>query len=310
MGFDLISYCSSNSREYTYIGIGSKNRVNEVSKFTPDMDQIMPCFLDTIKDKTIRMIHFDPQFATEDNNFLTRYFNSKGFSVQDIGGHRSWVSSDFRIEVIIVSEMFDENSLFLKAMMSQAIKYKSKLVVQMYTGSSMDKLFKNLYYCFIESEKQYIRDNILFDITYGDSHCMTNMTENAPMIDKNGKFYNFLLYSENDMFNSIGLLPKMDELIKVHVMKKLSTILNENHVNYRKAVRGEPLLFNSPYYGIFAKAEEIMQVLLGQTRDLLSLLEKLGSLSKEKQDLFNVCSKNYNEMDMYKWYSEMTKLYK
>jgi hypothetical protein len=72
---NLLQYCAANARDYTYIGIGSKNRTADIYNFTPDMDQILPCFLDNVKDKTIRVIHFDPLFAPEyDNGFLKRYF--------------------------------------------------------------------------------------------------------------------------------------------------------------------------------------------------------------------------------------------
>lgn len=292
-------------RDYTYIGIGSKNRTDKLEDFTVDMDQIIPCFLNEIKDRTIRIINFDPQF---ENNFLDKYFVSKGFDKQEDG---VWMTPDNRIEALIIPRQVDTDSAFLRDMISVTIKHNKKLVVQMYTGRELSPIFRNLYFKFLDSEKQYIRENVLFDITYGEEgHCLTPMSQHSPMLDPNGNFYNFILYNEEQMLESIGLLPKMDRLIEAYVMKKLSKILNENHVNYRKSVRGEPLLFDSVHYGIFAKPEKIMGVLLRETKEVLNILAKLGSLSKEKQDLFNECSKNYNEVDMYRWYSDMTKLYK
>jgi len=308
---DLPKYCSANMREYTYIGIGSKNRVNNVEDFNADMDQIMPCFLNTVPNKTIRAIHFDPLFENDTNNFLTKYFNSKEFTETKIGVHRAWVSTNLRIEVIIVADMFDENTTFLRDMIRLTIDHKTQMVVQLYNGQELAPLFQNLYYMFANSEKKYISQNVLFDITYGgESHCMTPMSKHFPMVDNNGKFYNFLLYDEQEMLSSIGILPKMDKLIENYIMKKLSTILNENHVNYRKSVRGEAHLFKSKDYGMFASPDEIMAVLLTKTRCILDILSKLGSLTIEKQDLFNTCSNNYKDIDMYKWYSDMTKLYK
>jgi hypothetical protein len=300
---DVLKYTQANPREYTYLGIGSKNRHNDLAKFTPDLDQILPCFLNDVQ-KTIRAIHFDPEFS-KDCNFLASYFKSKGFT----NDGNVWISKDFRIEVIICPRMFDFEDEFAKTLIKQTIQQKAQLVVQMFTGQELSNTFRKLYGQFEGRDKEYIRQNVLFDITYGaNCHCMTNMTEHAPMLDKNGKFYNFLLFDEVEMLQSIGLHPKMNKFIEIHVMKKLSTILNEDHVNYRRATRGEELLFpNKPYQ---ADPEEIMRNLLISVREILNILNKLGSLTEEKKALFETYSRNYRDIDMYKWYTEMTKLYK
>ena len=102
----------------------------------------------------------------------------------------------------------------------------------------------------------------------------------------------------------------MDMLIKQYVTTKLSQILNEDHVNYRKATRNEALFFPSHEYSAGATPEMIMSVLLRNIKVILGILKRLGSLTEEKQDLFDKYSKNYKTMDMYTWYSDMTKLYK
>lgn len=301
--FDVLSYTKANPREYTYLGIGSKNRTNDLAKFTPELDQILPCFLNDVK-KTIRAIHFDPEFSN-DYNFLEMYFKAKGF----MNDGNVWISSDFRIEVIICPRLFDFENGFAKALIKQTIEQDAQLVVQLYNGRELSDIFRKLYGQFDGRDKEYIQQNVLFDITYGvDCHCMPNMTEYAPILDKNGKFYNYLLFNEVEILQSIGLHPKMNKLIEIYVMKKLSTILNEDHVNYRRATRGEELMFLNKPYG--TNPEDIMNSLLTSVREILDILNKLGSLTEEKKALFETCSRNYREMDMYKWYTEMTKLYK
>ena len=297
----LLEHCSLNTYHYTYIGIGSKNRTEDLEKFDADMDQILPCFLTQIKNKMIRAIHFDSRFA-ENTEFLDKYFKAKGFVKVD----NFWRSNN--IEVIIYPENMDSDKWFLNEMIKQSAYDRTKLVVQYFTGMDCIPLFKEIYE--ESSEKDHIKKNVLFDITYGEGHCMTPMTKYFPMLDPNGDFYNFMFYNEAEMINMIGVLPQMDGLIKDYVMKKLSKTLNEDHVNYRKAIRGERFLFNTSDYSMFATPDEIMAALLAKISSLLDLLQKLGSLSKEKQDLFAEYSENYRDVDVYKWYSAMTKLYK
>ena len=304
---NILEYCNANTRDYTYIGIGSKNRYSDLDKFTDEIDQILPCFLEKVT-CTIRVIHFDPFFAPEyDNGFLNMYFEAKGFSKVD---QYLWVTPDHRIEVLIIPQKFDEDD-FLYKMIEQAIKYSSKLIVQKYTGQHLVPQFKGLYGLFSKEHKHYIRNNVLFDITYGtDCHCMTNMKTHAPMTDPSGNFYNFVLYDEQEILNSIGLHPKMDEFITKYFRSKLSEILNENHVNYRKATRGEPLMFPSTKYPSHALPQAIMNYLLSEVKSILNILDRLNVVTDDQMQIYNIYSTNYMEIDMYKWYSEMTKLYK
>lgn len=300
----IVDHCKYNHRDYTYIGIGSKNRVDNVEEFNADMDQILPCFLQKVQGKSIRCIHFDKAFSPEyDKGFLLKYFTSKRFKQTY---DNVWLSADSRIEVIIMPEDLLED-VFLRRMIMLVMQFSGQMVVQMFTGKELVPMFKTIYNRFDDDAKEYIKKNVLFDITYGtDCHCMTPMTQYEPLVDKNGKFYNFVLLNELEMLKSIGLHPTMDKYIAIYFNKKLSKILNEEHVNYRKAIRGEPFLFPTQ----FTTAEEIMNNLLVEVKSILNIQEKLGFLTDEKVRIFSECSKNYLEMDMYKWYTTMTKLYK
>jgi hypothetical protein len=298
---NILDYCAAYPREYTYIGIGTKNRTNDLEKFIPDFDQILPCFLDGVK-KSIRAIHFDPAFRPDhDHGFLERYFQGKGFIQQE---QYMWTSS--RIEVIVIPQNLSDDS-FLKEMIQQTIDSSSQLVVQQFTGHELLPLFKQLYLEFNPEQQSYIRQNVLFDITYGaDCNCGTPMTQYAPVVDSDGHFYNFSLFTHEEQLAFIGRHPSLDKLIAKKILASLSKILNEDSVNYRKAVRGEPLLFKSDT----TNPEEIMRTLLRRVSEILAIMDKLGILTPEKKQLFATHSQNYKELDMYKWYSDMTKLYK
>ena len=302
---DLYRHCYLEPREYTYIGIGSKNRYDDLKKFTPNIDQIFPRFLDKIK-TTIRIVHFDPMFE-EDNGFLQKYFDLRNIRKVDTF---IWLSEDQRIEVIINPIML-ENTNLLHQMMKLNIELETKLVVQQYTGRELGKTFKDFYDSFSDVDQEYIEKNILFDFTYGDAcHCDTPMLEYEPLVDKNGDFYNFTLFNEEKMFDHIGINSRMDSLIEKYVNSKLSRFLNETHVNYRKATRGEAHMFKSEDYASNAEPEAIMNILLKKVKGILDILKKLGKLTREKEEIFSTCSQNYLNTDLYKWYSEMTKLYK
>lgn len=303
---EVLDYCHRHPREYTYLGVGSKNRFNTLKEFTPEIDQILPQFLDTITHKTLRIIHFDQEFD-KSPEFLDLYFKSKGL-IKD--GYFTWRSVCYRIEIIINPVNLYGDSFF-QTMIEQAIEFESQLVVQRYNGEELLRQFNKLYSQFSANHQAYIKKNVLFDFTYGsDCHCDTPMLKHAPLVAADGTFYNFTLFTENEMFGLIGVNPRMDVLIETYVNRKLSYILNEDHVNYRKATKGEPLMFKSTDYADSATPEEIMNFLLNKVTGILGILHKLGKLSPERQAVFDTCSKNYLETDMYKWYTEMTKLYK
>jgi len=303
---EILKYCRDQPRDYTYLGVGSKNRYDDLEKFTSEIDQILPPFLNTLVGKTIRVIHFDEEFS-KNPDFLQEYFNSKGF-VPD--GYYMWRTPDFKIEVIIKPVNLTDINFYQK-IVNQTVEMRTQLVVQEYTGRELIDRFKTIYLNANPTVKAYIRDNILFDFTYGTAcNCETPMLEYYPIVDNYGKFYNFTLYRESEIPSLIGLHPKIDKLIEICINKKLSSEINNHHVNYRKAIRGEPFLFPTHHYPMNASPDEIMNLLLKNVSEMLNNLQRLGKLTVEKKELFDRYSKNYKNIDMYKWYSDMTKLYK
>ena len=255
--------------------------------------------------KTIRAIHFDPEFSNIE--FLHEYFKSKGLIPE---GYCMWRTPDFKMEVIINPIALTDKNFYWK-IVDQTVDLGSQLVVQEYTGHQLIEIFKEIYLNAAPNVRSYIRDNVLFDFTYGtECHCDTPMLEHYPLVDKYGKFYNFILYRDSEIPDLIGLHPKMDGLIERYINKKLSDELNHHHVNYRRATRGESFLYSTYEYPAGSSPGLIMSVLLKKISDILVILQRLGKFTPEKKELFDTYSKNYKDIDMYKWYTEMMKLYK
>ena len=112
----LLDYINSNPRDLTYIGIGSCPHVS-LDKLDDKSDQVMPKFItDVIKNtnKTIRIINFDPMFASK-INFLHSYFNSNRWqfdpTINFVYDHSDqfhiWRSTDHRIEIFMIDDVFN-----------------------------------------------------------------------------------------------------------------------------------------------------------------------------------------------------------
>ena len=302
---DILRYTNVNRRDYTYIGIGTYYRFPNLKEYTEKYHQILPPFLNSIKGKTIRAINFDPAFS-RDTGFLKEFFESKGYVFDGL----AWHSPDFQIEVLIISRTFEFSDEFIKCMIRQAMALKTQLVVQSYAGQEIMPEFVNLYNQFPKDEQEYIKRNVLFDFTYGkDCNCSTNMLEHSHILDKDGSFLNIAIYDEFDLLGSIGVHPRLDERIEDYMRKKISKILNDDHVNYRRSVKKEPLLFlDRGYDG--SSPELIMALLLERLEEALKILQRLGKLPGEKIQLFETHKKNYKDIGLHEWYSNMTQLYK
>ena len=295
--------------DYTLINIGSSPRTLILDEFTSDADQLLPVFmLDMLKntDKSFYVVHIDPAFNYAGvPEFLNTYFTSKGY--HKAGG---WMSSDGRVEVIIIPELFSfvDHNPIIHQLIKQTILCNTKLIVQQYSGPELLPEFEK----FLNSEfRDIILKNVLFDITYGaDCHCMTPLTKHAPIFDKNGDFCNLAFYDEAHSIELIGIDKRIDKLIQTRILKKFSQILNDNHVNYRKAINGDTHLFPSALYSGKETPDKIMEILLGELSGYMRVLDKLGWITPEKKQIFSEYSTNYKSIDIYKWYSEMSKIYK
>ena len=219
----LLDYYNRNPRDYHYFAVGAGPRTLILDKFTSDIDQIYPTFLKKVKDKTIRVTHFDPIFNNRKRiDFLQEYFKVMNFSYDDSEGMHCWRSHDQRVEIFVIPEAFDiQNEMqFIKALINYHIIYNSYLVFQEYYGfsnggNSLFKIHRHLYSSLEdEKSKDIYKKKILFDITYGEAHCMTDMETSIPFVDVNEDFINFCILSKQERLAYLDTQPNINSIIK------------------------------------------------------------------------------------------------
>jgi hypothetical protein len=324
---NVYEYSSVNPRDLTHIAIGSSPRFANMKEFTPEIDQLLPQFmLNEIQTttKTIRIIHID-EFTYRHIPFLHEYFASftaKGlnFTHDDSEGMNIWTTDDQRIEIIFLfinichrvhmNPGSDEqnDTWFIEKMIETTLDNKNQLIVQEYTGHEITDLFKMFYLA--NTRKALFKNNILFDITYGnDCSCMTNMIKHFPRYKSDGTFYNFLLYNSTEMHEFVGIDDKINDILKVYFLKKYNHVLDYYHLNYRRKIIGNTDMYNFPNYDTLT-ADEIMSMLIEKLKESISIFELLGFISPDKKGQINEAFTNYKGYDMYKWREIMMNIVK
>ena len=182
-----------------------------------------------------------------------------------------------------------------------------QLIVQQYTGLELSPIGKKMYR---RSPNPTLHlDRVLFDITYGLAcNCSTNLTRYRPFLDDKGNFRNLLLLSDHRALSLAGIDPAIDQIISQDYVRNYKKILNDYHVDYRRRCRGDPVLFQSPYYDSETSPEAIMDVLQQLLSPLFHTLKSLNKIVAGGQQQFNEHFENYIEYDVYKWQSDMDKL--
>lgn len=319
----LLEYFSANPRDFTYLGIGSCPH-SPLKTLDDRWDQIIPKFVvDLIKktDKSIRIINFDPQFKHK-FEFLHQYFESNrwnfdpsiNFVYDQSEGFHVWRSDDFRVEVFMIDESFNHqdryntnvhetHDWFLSKLIDVTLGFKNQLVVQEYTGYELRNIFKHLFY---ESKnKNLFKQKILFDVSYeNDSGCMTDLTKYEPFYDSYGNFYNLTLFDDSDMIENIGVNDKINDIVKKYFTRKYKQELNNIHVDYRKCLRNEGLMFGNSEYNDKSSPDEIMMVLQKKLNEKIDVFTVLGLINDEKCKLIQQLFSKYKEYDVYDWYSK------
>jgi hypothetical protein len=323
---ELIQFCSREPRDMTYFGIGSAPHmlVDQIAK-SRKWDQIIPEFMVDIinrTDKTIRIIHFDPQFSRKDD-FLNEYFKKYqkrtfglNFTLDASEGLNVWKTDDHRIEVFIIAKPFNHlerhygneevHDDFLHEFNEMTIASGNQLIVQEYTGHELGQLTKSLYDK--SSNKDIFKKKILYDVSYGnDCHCGTDLERYKPIYNDYGDFYNLTLFNSDEMKEHIGKDPTMDKILKLNFIKQFNTALNI-HVDYRRRLQnlGENLVRHHRYNNS-SSADEIMSVLQDELTKCISILDRLQMITPNKINFIDCLFKNYKVIHMYKWY-EFAKL--
>lgn len=310
---EILQQWISANKQYTYVGIGSAINCS-LDQLNEKNDQIVPVFIRNLlaEKKSVFSIHFDPFFRLDvmkeyfKERYLKMEFNDLGFA---------WLFFCVGHTVLICPKAFEHkqidrdvgsDDLFLSALISKTLHSDSKMILQEYTGFDTVCILKKVYAEF--NDKRKFKENILFDISYGaDCGCQTDLTRYGPLVKRNGNFYNFLLYDESELLAVIGKDPMMDTLIYGYFKKKWIQVLNDNHVNYRRRLKGEDCLFRSNVYDAMASPSIIMDYLQNQLVQMMVIFHRLGSTdAKEKE--FNALLEGFAEWDVYKWYSAVSQI--
>ncbi len=312
----LLHYISSNPVKYTYFAIGSCPH-SWGADLTLSRDQLLPAFLRTWMTEhpreTFRCIHFDPAFSKYEEE-IQAYFSELDFYRVESATTSVWRSNSYSIEILLCAEMFHHPSpvypgndeWVLETLVDSILQGEEpldqKLVVQEFTGHDLDSLFKSLYTA-SPFKKRFLK-NILFDITYGmDSGCCTNLEKHAPFQSPSGDFYNLLLLGPHHLHSLIGIDTKMDTAIKYHLIREFKQLLNQYHVDYRRRLRGETVLFHSGGYGDSTPPSDIMAGLLTKLRVILKVLYDVKHITQENYSKCTELFYTYKDHDVYKWYT-------
>jgi hypothetical protein len=322
---NILKYYRANTRDYNYVAIGSAPHLT-FDKLDDRWDQMIPKFLVDIintTDLTIRIILIDPEFSKKN---MVEYFNSNRWTLdiplefenvpqkyifldtdEILNNLQIWRTTDHRIEVLIVSDSFYHinrwnertDDWFLKSISELTISCRNKLVVQEYTGHELDDLRRELYST--SSNKDLFKKHVLVDMTYGeDCHCGTDLTKYAPYYDKNFDFINISMLNEHEYIDLYGMNEKIDTLIKNYFLKKFRKIINDNHSNYRLAVKGSPI-HPTLNYPTNATADQIMGFIKYELEKVIKILANFHIITPDKIKKIQHLLTHYEEIDMYAW---------
>jgi hypothetical protein len=213
------------------------------------------------------------------------------------------------MEVIIVPEKIDHDDhfWFVQRLCDTVLQQKGKLVLQEYTGYEVKSLNQRLYE--VSPNKELYKRRILLDMTYGtDIGCSTDMTKAQPFYDYDLNFLNLHFMTEQDTKRWIHISLKLDEILKQKYIANYVQSLNNLHVDYRRKLKGDTLLFGHPHYTEASTPDEIMLVLQEALQSSFEILQGLQVVDKEARETFQGLLLRYKDSDPYKWHDAIRKL--
>ena len=294
--------------DITYLGIGSSPHLTGEEQLEAKRDQLIPlCFQEALLNhkKSMRILHFDPHFD-QDLSFLHQYFEQWNLVPIEFTGGYSWVNES--LEVIVVSDRLEHERdyWFFETLCETILQTKGKLVIQEYTGYELKTLAEKLYSASVQQEK--FKRRIVLDMTFGtDLGCCTDMTKVQPFYEANGDFINLEFLKETDAKRYVGISLKLDELLRQKYRGLYYQTLNRIHVDYRRKLKGEALLYGDPQYTETSPPEVIMSLLQERLQTLLDVLHALRVVSRETIDALVPIFQTYKSYDPYKWYDMVYK---
>ena len=302
--------------DLTYVGVGSA--IHDLPGLSPLTDQIVPVFVGELmmEGRSVTAIHFDPMFRYD---VMEEYFKKRYPMAEMRHLGFAWYWKFGLLEVYILPQAFEHKSQgieddvdFLAALIARVLQSATgRLVFQQYTGYDPLPTLKFLYAA--SKRKGDFKDRILFDISYGaDTGCRPDLTRLKPIIAPHGGYMNFLLYDVDEMRSIIGFRKDVDELIYGHFKKEYVLLVNNNHVNYRRRLRGDDCMFLKDMpYSATADPDEIMRYLVEEIRQFMNIFRRLGYLSPENEiklaELLLVYKPSQG-VNVYDWYSAVTKI--
>lgn len=305
----ILTRCEEDPVKMTYLGIGSAPHAQDVASLTPKEDQLIPvCFHDLIRGEKMpmRILHFDPWFDKM-QDFLHEYFQRWQLIPVEFPGGFCWVGDS--LEVILISERVDhtEEFWFLETLCQTILNKKGKLVIQEFTGYELKSLNEKLYET--SPNKELFKRRILLDMTYGtDTGCSTDMTKVEPFYGSDGNFLNLHFLDHTAALRAIGISTKVDAILKQKYIGMCLQSLNNMHVDYRRRLKGDTLMFGSDLYSDNATPEEIMRSIQSVLTSFFEILTKLRMIGPEENEKKNSLFLTYKSYDPYKWYDGMRKL--
>lgn len=292
----LLEFCKVYPRDYTYLGIGSCPHSVEL----PDsLDQIYPVFVREMSEfKTIRCILLDPSFTEK---VADAYVVRRGLSKSPFLS--GWRYTSPHLELVFLPEEFHHDRIeFLRGLVLCILQKELQLVVQNFSGYSVESQFLSLYTEF--KDKYSYKDLILMDVSYGlDTGCLTDMSKYKPFYTMEGCFINLLLLHPSQLSRYLGADAELDSRILTILKKKFWTILNDYHVEYRRMKQGIPC-----FYLKHETAEDIMKDMQTNLFMLVPGLLKGKILTEEKHTELQHLFRSYKDHDMYAWQSKVNNI--
>ena len=326
MDFNILLEMTENKpKDFTYVGIGSCPHEPDATKLDDAWDQLIPVFLtELIKktDLTVRILHFDPAFTSSHmKGYMPEYFKVRHPSLKLVLAKERddiqiWTNG--RIEMLIVSSVFEHKNRydkknddwFLQSLADSAMSRRAKLVIQEYTGVETAEVFNRIYEEVSLENKDLFKKHVLYDFTYGDAcHCMTNLTKYRPLYDRKNNFYNFVLYTSDEMRACVDHISSdAVSIVLRYYKKKFSAILNKYHVDYRRRLKGETCFNNSQLYNDYTVPDRIMGILQSELGEIVEVFRALKFMTAEKELALENYFRDYILYDVYDWYNKVNAL--
>lgn len=304
----ILSDIEKSKYETIYVGIGTSARKFTLEEYDDDMNQLYPIFMRTLyKDKQKLLVHFDEHFnSREQQNFIELYLKSNDFHNITNG---IWYSPKQQCKAIIVSNNLSDDERFdiLNKISRTTLKTNAKIIVQEFSGRELLPSFRQFFQQeFSLKEKEILRNNIVWDITYGQHcHCMTPLTQFKPIMKDSQNFFNIWSYSNEELIKYINYSPETDKILYQHFYKQFRKIIDTHHVNYRRKLLGDTLLTLSNAYNENSSPNQIMEYIIKELDPMIRILFRMSSMTQIQKDSFTFKLISYKNYDPYKWYKEI-----